>query len=492
MSTIPEVDMTIIELFMQDPDASELLLKVFRGDIWVNTASAEEQEAVNTILAGFVDGDGSLSGSVETKKGRQKVKFSLSVHQHAKDLQICYLFYFWFRTGGIYAYAGTKNNGVDNSMRQWRVEASNAVWACEILAPKLVFKKEQAKLFAEHPYVMFRETETYAAPKHYAQNEFDTPEAALRYLGAPLSLMESTPNKFEQAGDVFYFIPENDDGLNVRWVRKIVMDKSQVVKYQALNAPLDVITIFPSRTDAAKAFRGAQCHVTNVANGQRCTTVDHVFWSHTRGIGTAFVERSKQDREMREKILRQVQALNHIETTDIPETLPHTYFAGFFAAEGSLIPANKTGAIMTVGQKHRGACDAFHRTYGHRVHSAGSKAKGYYFNWAIYDIEKIQAIFEIWKPYLMTKLRDFRAVLESIGAPYPIRLQIIHAAREASLPENMKTERRDKRRRAKEEVTSDVQDRQETTSETDSTEHQKTEQATEQRIPKKSRGAICD
>lgn len=431
-------DMPIIQNFMKEPNLSDMLLKVFKGELWFGNASDEERDVVHDIIAGLVDGDGTISGSVEKQV---KVKFVLAIGQHAKDLQVCYLPLFWFRVGSVYVYDASEHT----SMRSWRADLSNAVWVCNIIAPKLVLKKRQAELFAATPYIMFKDTETYAVSRKHVK-DFDTIEQAFQFLGAPTSLMEAVPNMFELTGEVYYFNPEGDDGSTVRWIRKLVINKTRV-KYQVMVASPGDILVYPSRTIAAEQSQSSQPHVTSVSNGNKLAAGQRVFWAHSRWAGEAFKEKSRQDREMRKQVLEQVKALNHEDRPVDEQVMPsHAYMAGFFAAEGSVYPANKTGAVLTVGQKHRGICDVYQRVYDGIVRYSGTVHKGQQYQWTIYQIDSVRSLFQIWQPYLVAKLRDFDAVEASIGLLPKDRLQTIHEAREQHLPDSMKTERRDKKR----------------------------------------------
>lgn len=459
IGSIPQMDWEIIIQFMKDPDLSDLLLRVFHGDLWHNNATLEEQDVIHDIIAGIIDGDGCISGSTETTTcggGNMKVKFLLSIDQHIKDLQVVYLPLFWFRVGNVHEYRKSEEDEDVHMMRSWKVESSKAVWVCQVLEPKLLLKKRQAKLVADKPYVMFKETQTYEA---LASNvtTYKTVQGAFEALGAPLELKDQVPNMFELLGEVYYFVPEGDDGTVVRMIRLAESKAGLKPKYQVLIAPVSDIRAFPSRTEAGVAYSISQNNVTQVSNGVRHVYGGHIFWSHTRWVGTAFNARSKQDREERLQVLRQVKEETKkgrdIDMTIIPS---HAYFAGFFAAEGSLFPANMTGATMSVGQAYRGICDIYKNVYGGEVSMSKCPENKAYYNWYSHNIGQITEIYETWKPFLVAKMRDYRVMVETLGLKLPQRRLRTHDARECNLPDAIKTERRDKRRRTSTDVNEPV------------------------------------
>lgn len=448
---VSEKDKPIILEFIEEPDLSPLLRRIFLGELWHGNASTEEQDIVHEILAGIVDGDGCISGTTEHPKGANfKVKFAVSIDQHVKDLQVCYIAMFWFRLGKVYSYKGTKHNGADHSMREWKVDESNAVWVCSILAPKMLLKKQQVELVASKPYIMFKETETYEVSQEYVTT-YSRVTDALRVIGAPLDLQQDVPTLQDPLGTVRYFIPGNDDdddGKMIRWIRLAASKSGLKPKYQVLIAPKDSIRIFTSRTDAGTACGIKQSSVTQVANGARHSYGGHVFWSHSRWVGADFEARSKRDREERASVLKEVKTLNKAgRDVDTSTTPSHAYMAGFFAAEGCIIPSNKTGATITVGQTYRGICDIFCNTYATgNVHVNPNPKKPFY-HWSVRSIGKVHELYNIWRPYLVAKMRDYRSILTTLGMDTSHRYAQTHRAREQSLPLEMKTERRDKSKR---------------------------------------------
>lgn len=418
----PASDRAIIDNFLAEPDVSPTFADVFRGELCYQNASETQRASMHAILAGVTDGDGCFTGS--DRSGSSKVNFS--IHQHAKDLQLVYLFLYWFRIGSVNSYPGCKSNGVDHSMRRWCVHTAKSVWIASKLEPFLLLKRRQAKEFLTMPCVT-RAKSTFAVAVSAAQKHSTLPQA-LGALGAPADVTVD----LEELGRAKYFVDES--GL-VKLVRKVC------TSYQTVQAaPVD-IRVFESCVVAAERCGATQSKVPKTSNGKCFQSAGYVFWANDSRDTDA-------TRQQCVEVLNTVHKMNWTDDDVIPDDVAPSreYMAGFFAAEGSLSPRNKTGAIIALSQKYRPICDLYARMYGSHTYLNEIATRGMYYLWSISDINRVQGIFDEWKPFLIAKLRDFNSVLTTVGMPEEDRKQHTHRARERHLPESMKTERRNRKR----------------------------------------------